>query len=81
MSKSLTEQPYINKFDDLRNAESNALLELCRKLEYQNADLSKKVERFQEQLNESNEVILGLHKPYETSLEPASIYLDKWGVK
>ena len=38
MTKSLTEQPYINEFDDLRNAESNALLELCRKLEQQLAE-------------------------------------------
>lgn len=57
--------------------------------EHQIADLSKKVERLQEQLEEANEVIKGYSKleslmncalgPIEIC--PSQKYIEKWGVK
>ena len=48
------------------------------------ADLSKKVERLQEQLNEANELIsllfpLSMNK--ERALERTAEYMEKWGEK
>jgi len=48
------------------------------------ADLSKKVERLQEQLNEANEALKSFHYSQEyvvVDFEKIKAYLKKWGVK
>ena len=52
--------------------------------EHQIVELSKKVERLQEQLKEANELIsllfpLSINK--ERALERTTEYMEKWGVK
>lgn len=49
--------------------------------ERQIADLGKKVERLQEQLNEANEII-SIYRCYDdTECGKATEYCKKWGVK
>ena len=77
--------PSYDKYKELKDFKQKAIDDSttnpmdCMQIEING--LNEYIKKLQEQLKEANEVILGLHKPYGTSLEPATIYLDKWGVK